>query len=62
MTQQQPRISWKRVAFKVGIGMLFIAALTAGYDAWRKRDGYCVDVYSQKPGDGRVLYGDACNK
>jgi hypothetical protein len=60
MSQKQ-QAWWKPIALVAG-GLLLVAATSAltifGYDAWRKRDGWCLHGYPD--GKQRILYGEDC--
>jgi hypothetical protein len=60
MSEKQQSL-WQRIALVAG-GVVLVAATSAatifGYDAWRKRDGWCMHGYPD--GKQRILYGDDC--
>lgn len=52
---------WQYIALAAGAIVLIAATSAAtilGYDAWIKRNGWCVHGYPD--GKQRILYGDDC--
>ncbi len=58
MKEQLAGVCWKRVSIKVTVGVTLVLVVTTAYDAWRRRDGWCVQFYPD--GSEKVLYGAAC--
>jgi len=58
MRGQLSAVRWQRVGITVAAGGVLVLAATTTYNAWRKRDGWCVRFYPD--GSEKVLYGAAC--
>ncbi len=58
MNKQLSGVRWKPVSIATAIGVALGLAATIAYDAWRTRDGWCVQ-YSPD-GSEKVLYGSEC--
>ncbi len=60
MNKQLSGVRWRRVSIVIAVGVVLVLAATTAYDAWRRRDGWCVQYYPD--GSEKVLYGDECQQ
>ena len=58
MKEQLSAVRWKQVSIKVVMGVALVLVAATAYDAWRRRDGWCVQLYPD--GSQKVLYGAEC--
>ena len=58
--EQLSAVRWKRVGVAITAGVAVFLVASYGYDAWRRRNGWCVRFYP----DGRqqIFYGTDCQK
>lgn len=55
MNKQLSGVRWKRVTLATAVGVALVLAATTAYDAWRRRDGWCVEYAPD--GSERVVMG-----
>ena len=60
MKEKLSAVRWRRVSLAIATGLILILAAATVYDAWRKRNGWCVLFYPD--GSQKIFYGDDCEK
>jgi len=60
LNQQLSTVKWKQVIGTALTSLLIILVLSTAYDAWKKRNGWCIQFHPN--GSEQRLYGHDCQK